>query len=170
MLDSTNPEITVYVGLGSNLENPIQQVQTALLALGKIPKTKLISHSSLYQSKPMGPADQGDYINSVAELSTSLSSLTLLDELQDIENTQGRVRKSEQWSARTLDLDLLLYANQIISTPRLIVPHYGMKDRLFVLLPLIEIAPTLRLPDNSQLSNLVNNLTTSQSSQEIHKL
>ena len=170
MLRSTNPEVTVYVGLGSNLENPIQQVQTALLALDKIPETKLMSHSSLYQSKPMGPAEQGDYINSVAELSTSLSSLTLLDELQYIENAQGRVRKSEQWSARTLDLDLLLYANQVISTPRLTVPHYGMKERLFVLLPLIEIAPTLRLPDNSQLSNLVNILTANQSSQEIHKL
>ncbi len=167
---STNPRVTVYVGLGSNLENPIRQIQTASLALNNIPETKLMSQSSLYQSKPMGPADQGDYINSVAELSTSLSSLALLDQIQDIENAQGRVRKTEKWGARTLDLDLLLYGCQIISTPRLSVPHYGMKERLFVLLPLIEIAPTLRLPDNSQLSDLVKNLTTDQSSQEIHKL
>jgi len=170
MSRSTIPEVTVYVGLGSNLENPIHQIQKAILALDNIPETSLVSHSSLYQSKPMGPADQSDYINSVAELSTSLSSLALLDQLQDIENAQGRIRKTEKWGARTLDLDLLLYANQISSTPRLTIPHYGIKERLFVLLPLIEIAPTLRLPDNSQLSDLVKHLTTDQSSQEIHKL
>ena len=167
---SSSPEVTVYVGLGSNLENPIQQVQTALLALDNIPKTKLIDQSSLYKTKPMGPKDQPDYINSVAKLSTKLSALILLDQFQRIENSQGRVRKSEQWGPRTLDLDLLLYANQVISTSRLTVPHYAMKERLFVLLPLIEIAPTLKLPDNSLISNLVKNLATNQSTQEIQKL
>jgi len=170
MPGSSSPAVTVYIGLGSNLENPIQQVKTALIALNKIPKTTLTNHSSLYQTKPMGPKKQSDYINSVAELSTELSALILLEQLQRIENCQGRVRKSEQWGPRTLDLDLLLFANQVISSPRLTVPHYGMKERLFVLLPLIEIAPTLKLPDNSLLSHLVKNLATSHSSQEILKL
>jgi len=146
-------EIT-YIALGSNLNEPIQQIKTALKALKSLLHSQLINHSSLYVSRPMGPQDQEDYINAVAKLETSLSPLELLNQLQTIENNQGRQRTAEQWGPRTLDLDLLLYGQQIIKNDRLTVPHYGIKQRNFVVLPLAEIEPLLRLPDNSPISLL----------------
>jgi len=145
---------TVYIALGSNLNRPKQQIETALKSLRLIPKTQFICHSSLYLSQPMGPQDQENYINAAAKLKTNLSPLELLDQLQAIENNQGRQRKAEQWGARTLDLDLLLYGQQIIKNDRLTVPHYGIKQRNFVVLPLAEIEPLLDLPDNSPISLL----------------
>ncbi|MCO7227355.1 2-amino-4-hydroxy-6-hydroxymethyldihydropteridine diphosphokinase [Pleionea sp. CnH1-48] len=147
-----------YIGLGSNLSDPIAQVNNALQALETLHDSKLLNASALYRSAPMGPQDQNDYINAVAELSTSLAPIDLLDALQAIENEQGRVRIGERWGPRTLDLDILLYNNKIIEHPRLTVPHYGMKERSFVLIPLAEIAPELVLPDNTPLSDLVANL------------
>ncbi|MGX9080354.1 2-amino-4-hydroxy-6-hydroxymethyldihydropteridine diphosphokinase, partial [Klebsiella pneumoniae] len=96
--------------------------------------------SQLYGSRPMGPADQPDYVNAVVRLTTRLAPLALLDQLQSIELEQGRVRKEERWGPRSLDLDLLLYGAECIQSERLTVPHYGMKEREFVLLPLAEIA------------------------------
>lgn len=160
----------VYIGLGSNLEDPLSQVGTALLELAEIPQTQLVHQSSLYKSKPMGPKNQDDYINCVVELSTQLPPISLLNQLQKIENEHGRVRNQQQWGSRTLDLDILLYAQQTISNLRLTVPHYGIKERMFVLLPLSEIAPTLKLPDNTLVSQLVASLVSRQSSHEIYKL
>ena len=148
----------VYIGLGSNLSDPITQVNNALKALETLRDSKLVNASGLYRSAPMGPQDQNDYINAVAALSTSLAPIDLLDALQTIENEQGRVRIGERWGPRTLDLDILLYNNKSIEHPRLTVPHYGMKERSFVLIPLAEIAPELVLPDNTPLSDLVANL------------
>ena len=145
----------VYVGLGSNLANPVDQVNQALTALDGMAHCRLLSQSSLYRSAPMGPQDQNDYINAVAELSTDLTPIALLDALQSIENQQGRVRKDERWGPRTLDLDLLLYGDKSVDLPRLKVPHYGMKQRNFVLLPLQEIAPDLVLPGGEPLSACV---------------
>ncbi len=170
MSRSSQTNVTVYIGLGSNLENPINQVQSALIALAKISGTQLIKHSSLYKSSPMGPQDQDDYINAVAEISTKLSPVDLLEQLQKIEDTHGRQREQEQWGPRTLDLDLLLYGKEFISTPRLTVPHYGIKTRMFVLLPLSEIAPTLKLPDNSSVSKLMTQLASQASPHRIYKL
>lgn len=143
------PTIIAYIGLGSNLSEPITQVQTAIEQIKKIAQSHVINVSSLYLSKPMGPQDQDDYINAVLALETKLTPLELLDALQSIENKAGRVRKENRWGARILDLDIILFGNQIINTERLIVPHYGMKEREFVLLPLAEICADLILPSQN---------------------
>ncbi len=145
----------VFIGLGANLHLPLQQLQTAALALRQLPDTQLIAISSLYGSKPMGPQDQPDYVNAVAQLVTSLSPHQLLDALQQIEQTQGRTRKAERWGPRTLDLDILLFGELQLDDERLTVPHYGMHLREFVLYPLAEIAPTLELPTHGTLSGLL---------------
>lgn len=144
-----------YIGVGSNLGNPVEKAKKAIEALKKIDASLLVSASSLYCSKPMGPSDQPDYINAVVKLETSLTPLALLDVLQEIELKQGRVRKDERWGPRTLDLDILLIDNLEINNERLTVPHYGMCDREFVLYPLFEIAPELILPNKKPLSILV---------------
>jgi len=152
---------TVYIGIGSNLNQPEQQVKQAIISLSDLTDSSLIAESSLYLSPPMGLQNQDHYINAVVKLKTQLSPITLLDQLQSIEKSQGRVRKTERWSARTLDLDLLLYGQQLIDQPRLKVPHYGMKRRDFVLIPLAEIEPELILPDNSRLTDLIEQLAKS---------
>ncbi|HDN9016819.1 TPA: 2-amino-4-hydroxy-6-hydroxymethyldihydropteridine diphosphokinase [Aeromonas salmonicida] len=145
----------VFVAIGSNLADPLGQARRAVDALAALPESELQQASSFYSSRPMGPADQPDYVNAVVLLTTRLGPLALLDQLQKIELEQGRVRKDERWGPRTLDLDLLLYGNQIIGHERLVVPHYGMKEREFVLLPLAEIAPALVLPCGTPLVELV---------------
>ncbi|MGY3904820.1 2-amino-4-hydroxy-6-hydroxymethyldihydropteridine diphosphokinase [Aeromonas lusitana] len=147
--------IEVFVAVGSNLGNPIAQARHAIMALAVLPESELQQASQLYGSRPMGPADQPDYVNAVVRLHTQLGPLALLDQLQKIELEQGRVRKDERWGPRTLDLDLLLYGEQVIQHERLTVPHYGMKEREFVLLPLAELAPTLVLPCGTPLTELV---------------
>jgi 2-amino-4-hydroxy-6-hydroxymethyldihydropteridine diphosphokinase len=151
---TVQPEIC-YIGLGSNLNSPIEQINKAIHRLAKSSQIKLIKTSSLYKSPPMGPQDQNDYINAVVEIETDLSSLALLDRLQSIELSQGRIRKEERWGARTLDLDLLLYGNQMIDNERLTVPHYGLTDRAFVLYPLFEIASELKLPKGQDLVSII---------------
>lgn len=103
----------------------------------------------------MGPQNQPDYINAVVSINTSLTPIELLNCTQAIEQEQGRVRKDERWGPRTLDLDIVLYGNEVINSERLIVPHYGMKEREFVLYPLAEIAPSLQLPDGTEVSKLL---------------
>jgi 2-amino-4-hydroxy-6-hydroxymethyldihydropteridine diphosphokinase len=137
-----------YIGLGSNLSEPIKQVQAAIDEIKKLEQSLVINVSSLYLSKPMGPQDQDDYINAVLALETMLAPIKLLDALQKIENKAGRVRKENRWGARILDLDIILFGNEIINSERLIVPHYGMKKREFVLLPLAEIAADLIVPSS----------------------
>lgn len=149
-----------YIGLGSNLENPEQQIRNAVNAIKAIERTVMSNISALYYSRPMGPKDQPDYMNAVAELTTSLSPIALLDELQKIENDAGRVRKDNRWGPRILDLDILLYDNNVINSERLIVPHYGLKDREFVLIPLNEIASSMSLPDGETIKNLSQNIPT----------
>jgi len=152
--------ITTYIGLGSNLSEPVKQIKQALEHIAQIEHSELITVSSLYLSKPMGPQDQNNYINAVVALNTTLPALTLLDALQAIENNAGRVRKENRWGARILDLDILLYGNQVINNERLTIPHYGMKIREFVLLPLAEISPELVLPDKSKVFDLAANINT----------
>jgi len=153
-------KVTAYIGLGSNLSDPRVQVINAAKELGNISASNVIALSALYLSKPMGPQDQDDYINAVVALETSLSALELLDALQGIENSAGRVRKDNRWGARILDCDILLYGNESIENERLTVPHYGMKVREFVLLPLAEIAPSLHLPDGSLVSLLASKISS----------
>ncbi|MFU2048643.1 2-amino-4-hydroxy-6-hydroxymethyldihydropteridine diphosphokinase [Avibacterium gallinarum] len=144
----------VYIALGSNLATPVQQLENALHALQQLPHSQLVAVSHFYQSKPLGPQDQPDYVNAVACLATALAPLDLLDQLQRIEQEQGRVRL-RRWGERTLDLDILLYGNEIIQSERLTVPHYDMQHREFVIVPLYDIAPNLTLPDGKNVADLV---------------
>ncbi len=134
-----------WIGLGSNLDDPARQVNTALAELDRLPQSRLLACSGLYRSAPMGPQDQPDYINAVAGLATALPAGALLDALQAIEQAHRRVR-GEHWGPRTLDLDILLYGEDRINTPDLKVPHPGMAERNFVLAPLVEVAPQLTVP------------------------
>ncbi|WP_313517306.1 2-amino-4-hydroxy-6-hydroxymethyldihydropteridine diphosphokinase [Pseudomonas sp.] len=145
----------VYLGLGSNLAEPLAQLGAALRAIGELPLSKLAAVSSFYASDPLGPPDQPRYLNAVAALDTALAPLALLDALQAIEQEQGRQRKAERWGPRTLDLDILLFGDRLIDEPRLRVPHYHMQARAFVLYPLAEIAPGLRLADGRALGELL---------------
>jgi 2-amino-4-hydroxy-6-hydroxymethyldihydropteridine diphosphokinase len=146
---------SVYIALGSNLNKPQQQVRAAFDALSRLDGAQLIKRSSLYLSQPMGPQDQDMYVNAVAEINTCSSAIELLDQLQQIESNQGRIRKKQQWGPRTLDLDLLLFKQQVINSERLTVPHYDLQSRSFVLMPLFEIAPQLILPNQRSIADLV---------------
>ena len=148
----------IFIGLGANLCEPIEQLRSAIEAIKLIPATELVRCSSFYQSAPMGPQDQDDYINAVAELKSALSPLELLDNLQAIENQQGRIRKDERWGPRTLDLDILLFGDSLIESPRLTVPHYGIKQRNFVLIPLAEIAPEIDIPTHGKVKTLIDSI------------
>ncbi len=143
-----------FIGLGSNLGRPAEQLRRAMKALVEIPDTHLISHSDFYHSSPLGPAGQPDYINAVAQLETALDPEQLLVELQAIENTQGRIRE-RHWGPRTLDLDLLLYGSRIIDTPLLKIPHPELHRRTFVLYPLRELVPDLDVPGRGPLEQLL---------------
>lgn len=142
-----------YIGLGSNLAEPAEQLRQALAALQQLPRTCLAAVSSFYVSDSLLPG-QPRYTNAVAALDTELQPLQLLDALQAIELGQGRER-AERWGPRTLDLDILLFGNQQIDEPRLRVPHYQMHLRAFVLYPLAELAADLELPDGRPLGELL---------------
>lgn len=145
--------VRVYIALGSNLAQPLQQVETALEALDHIPQSSLIACSPFYRTKPLGPQNQPDYLNAVVALDTQLPPEQLLDHTQAIERKQGRVRKDERWGPRTLDLDIMLYGDKLIDTDRLTVPHYGLKQREFMLYPLADIAAGLVFPDGETLAD-----------------
>jgi 2-amino-4-hydroxy-6-hydroxymethyldihydropteridine diphosphokinase len=147
--------ISAYIGLGSNLENPAEQIKSARTAITQIAGVRELAFSSLYHSSPMGPQDQPDYVNAVMCVATDLPPIDLLRQLQRIENDHGRVRKAERWGARTLDLDMLIYGDQLIEQPDLIVPHLGLAERAFVLYPLFEIAPQLVVPGKGHIVDLL---------------
>jgi len=143
---SSDKTVICYVALGSNLGDSKKYLQNAIVALQDHTKISHLIYSHVYQSKPHGPQDQPDYINAVVRFETSLQAETLLDELQEIENNNKRVRKGvERWGARTLDLDLLFYGDEQINTQRLTVPHPRICERAFVLLPLHDIVTELEL-------------------------
>ena len=141
----------VYIAIGSNLASPLEQVNAAIQAIGEIPDSRIMAVSSFYRTPPLGPQDQPDYLNAAVALETTLAPEALLDHTQRIELQQGRVRKAERWGPRTLDLDIMLFGDEVINTERLTVPHYDMKNRGFMLWPLFEIAPELIFPDGISL-------------------
>lgn len=144
----------IYIGLGSNLAAPAEQLRHALEAMAHLPQTRLVGTSAFYQSDSLLPG-QPRYTNAVAALDSSLEPLQLLDALQAIENDQGRERL-ERWGPRTLDLDILLFGDRLIDELRLKVPHYQVHLRAFVLYPLAELAPAdLRLADGRMLKDLL---------------
>ncbi|MBX9585787.1 MAG: 2-amino-4-hydroxy-6-hydroxymethyldihydropteridine diphosphokinase [Gammaproteobacteria bacterium] len=150
-------QVIAYIGLSSNLSDPVQQVHRAFDELAELRQTQLITKSKLYLNPPMGPQDQPDYINAVVQLSTKLQAEELMEELQALERLHQRERIIH-WGPRTLDLDMLLYGHEEISSERLKVPHPGLKQRIFVVQPLLEIAPELILPDGTKLASLMKEL------------
>jgi 2-amino-4-hydroxy-6-hydroxymethyldihydropteridine diphosphokinase len=149
--------LPAYVGIGSNLQMPARQVESAFERLGEIPGTRIVSRSSLYRSSPLGGIEQPDFLNAVAGLLTTLSARELLAALLDIEKAQGRERSDTRWGPRVLDLDLLVYADRVINDESITVPHPGIAERNFVLLPLGEIAPQLVIPVLGRVANLAVN-------------
>ena len=143
-----------YIGLGSNLDGPAKQLENTFERLNEIPRTRLLQRSSLYRSAPFGGIEQPDFVNAVAALLTQLPADELLRELQRIETERGRERGDIQWGPRVLDLDLLVYSTQKIDAAELKVPHPGIGERNFVLLPLVEIAPNLSIPGLGRVASL----------------
>lgn len=146
----------IFVGLGSNLDSPQQQVSRAIEELDAMKSTDLIACSSLYRSSPVGPQDQDDFVNAVAMLETRLSAHELLDALQEIENHHGR-RRVQRWGPRTLDLDILCFGDNSIATKRLTVPHPEIANRTFVLKPWAEIEPDWLIPGLGSVTDLLAN-------------
>lgn len=144
----------VFIGLGSNLDEPVRQIQAAFGALSGLEQCRLLSRSPLFRSAPMGPQDQPWYVNAVAGLLTRLDPHRLLDTLQTLERRFGRRSVRERWGPRTLDLDLLLFGQQVIDDERLVIPHPGLTERNFVVYPLLRIAPDLTLPDGRRLADI----------------
>ncbi len=153
-----------FIGLGSNLEYPIGQIKKALKNLRSISDTEVITQSSLYESTPIGPRDQPNYINAVAELDTQLSPHILLDNIQLIEKQHGRIRK-RQWGERTLDLDILVYGELILNDRRLTIPHPEIAIRTFVIYPLSELTTQLDIPGLGKVGQLVRNYSSNQTQQ-----
>jgi 2-amino-4-hydroxy-6-hydroxymethyldihydropteridine diphosphokinase len=156
-----------HIGLGSNLDDPRAQVTTAIAEIGALPGVEIVARSSLYSSPPMGPQDQPHYINAALAVTTRLSSHALLDALQMLERAHGRSRDGVHWGPRTLDLDILLYGDEQADGPRLHLPHPGLKERDFVVLPLLEIAPAMILPDGESLASVAARLADSASAVRI---
>jgi 2-amino-4-hydroxy-6-hydroxymethyldihydropteridine diphosphokinase len=148
---SIEPLVRAYIGIGSNMADPWSQVKQAIAELDEIPECCCVKHSSLYRSRPLGPADQPAYVNAVAAVDTTLPAQRLLEGLHEIERRHGRVRTGERWGPRTLDLDLLVYGNACIASATLTVPHPGLIRRDFVLHPLYEIEPDLQVPGHGPI-------------------
>ncbi len=152
MDNSTNDShwVTCYVGLGSNLSNelgsPTDHLQQALESMKNSEKIRDISVSSFYASAPMGPQDQPDFINAVAGFETVMTPFELLSFCQQLESMAKRARL-RRWGERSLDVDILLYGDMQIAEPQLTVPHAGLRERNFVLIPLRELAPHLTILD-----------------------
>ena len=154
MSESQQDAQTAYIGLGSNLDDPVAQIQRAFDLLRDLPRTRLTGRSSLYESAPFGPVEQPNFINAVASIATELNPADLLAQLQNIQRNQGRTAGGVRWGPRILDLDLLLYGDAVIETTDLTVPHPGIAMRNFVLLPLRELSPDLMIPNLGRVSGL----------------
>lgn len=151
----------VYIGLGSNLDDPPQQLRRAILQLRRLPQSQFIALSNLYLSKPVGPQGQPDFLNAVALIHTRLKPIALLDQLQAIEHMQLR-KRGQHWGPRTLDLDILLFDALTLDSPRLVIPHPHLQERGFVLFPLLDITPGLLLPDGKKVADLAAKLDPSE--------
>lgn len=150
-----------YIGIGSNLEHPETQLRRAFRALAELPASRCVACSPLYRSEAVGgPPDQPEYLNAVVAVDTTLQPEALLTALQAIEATQGRVR-TVRWGPRTLDLDLLLYDHLVLDGPRLTLPHPRLHQRAFVVYPLYDIAPDLKIPGQGLLSELLKKIPQS---------
>jgi len=154
MIHTGKKNCLAYIALGSNLEDPFKQIQSAYEEIKKLSDTHLLKCSSFYKSAPVGIVNQPDYINTVVEIDTALTPLELLKKLLKIELQHGRIRTFRN-APRTLDLDILLYGNLKINDDKLTIPHPRMTQRAFVLYPLMEIAPHCDIPGNGKISQLI---------------
>ncbi len=144
------------IGLGGNLGDAAQTLRGAFAALAALPQTTLLAHSQLYSTPAWGNEDQPPFINAAAVLDTALPAPALLEALLEVERASGRVRDpAVHWGPRTLDLDLLLYGEQVIDLPQLKVPHPYLHERAFVLVPLAEIAPDALIPGQGRVRDAV---------------
>lgn len=159
----------VYIGLGSNIGDKKLFLQKARQEISQIKGVSVVAVSSLYQSEPWGKIDQEDFINQVIAVTTDLSPLELLHVLQCIEIKLGRQRK-EKWGPRTIDLDILLWGEECLNTKELIVPHPYLQQRLFVLLPLVEINPDLMLPTGESIKEVLSTVYDREGGNKIKKL
>jgi 2-amino-4-hydroxy-6-hydroxymethyldihydropteridine diphosphokinase len=149
-----NAWFPAYVGLGSNLEDPVAQLRFALQRLAQLAATRLVARSPLYRTRPFGPVVQPDFVNAAAGLLTQQDAPQLLRSLRAIERDSGRPARHERWGPRTLDLDLLVYADQRRDEVDLKLPHPGIAERNFVLYPLADIAPQLDVPGLGRVAAL----------------
>ena len=145
---------SAYVGIGSNLDQPELQVRRALAALDELPDTRVVLHSGLYGSKPLGPAEQPDFVNAVAGLLTRLQLQPFFQALRALEQSLGRTAPRVRWGPRRIDLDLLVFGPERLESPDLIVPHPQIAARNFVLYPLCELAPDLAIPGAGRVAEL----------------
>jgi 2-amino-4-hydroxy-6-hydroxymethyldihydropteridine diphosphokinase len=143
-----------YVALGSNLDEPLVQIERAFATLARLDRCRLIARSRLYKTRPLGPQDQPEFINAAAGLLTMLSPRELLVELKRLERELGRTQPIARWGPRVIDLDLLVHADARISENDLTVPHRGLPERNFVLYPLRDLAPELLVPGHGRVSQL----------------
>ncbi len=147
-----------YVGLGSNLDDPVRQVEQGFAALARLPDTLLVARSQRYRSRPLGPQDQPDFVNAVAGLLTRLAPDSLLAELKELEVALGRAQPVLRWGPRRIDFDLLVYGTEVRIDAALTLPHPGVTLRNWVLYPLTDVAPTLRVPGVGRAESLAHAL------------
>lgn len=148
------PQVWVYVALGSNLGQRELHIRSAFDDVAALPGVSSLRSSSLYETEPMGPQDQPNYLNAVCGFEYSAPARVLLEQLQAIERQHGRQADEQRWGARPLDLDILLYGDQRIDEPDLTIPHTGLPQRSFVLWPLMDLAPALKVPGMGTIQDL----------------
>ncbi len=146
-----------YIGLGSNLDSPARQIDAAFDRLDGMTGSRVFARSHLYRSAPFGGIEQPEFVNAAAALLTTLSPRELLDELKAIETAHGREQGGVRWGPRVLDLDLLVYSSETVDEPGLAVPHPGIAERNFVLLPLCDLAPDLVIPGLGRVASIAVN-------------
>ena len=148
----------IFIALGSNLENPKEQVKKGILSIKKIEGVRLLNESNLYETPPVGILDQPNFVNAVIKIDSNLGPYEILNELLKIENIAGRVRIGKN-GPRTLDLDILLFNNLILNEKKLTIPHPRMHERLFVLMPLKDIDEAIVIPNHGAIIDIINKLT-----------
>jgi len=148
----------VFIGIGSNKNHPYFRIYTVLRQINRISKTTIVKKSSLYETKPLGPKAQPNFINAVIEVKTELEPHQLLEELQNLEKLHNR-KKTKRWGPRSIDLDILIFNKLVMNTEQLIIPHPGVEYRDFVIIPLYEITSYgYKIPKYGKVSNLIKQL------------
>lgn len=147
-----------WIGLGANLQQPLQQLKDAIRRLALVADIEVVATSSFYRTPPWGDTHQDDFINAVVLINTRSQPLDLLHQLQTIETAMGRVRKGRRWGPRLIDIDILMYEQQQINCDELRVPHLHMHERAFVLLPLAELDPEIEIPGKGNVETLLSGI------------